>query len=381
MRRHFVFDGHGLDMRSRRTSPQRALDAFDRFLVPLDQGLDSSVRQIANEAVHALDGGVILDEIPEPDALHPSTDEEPLRNDHGKGKIIANPRYSSAMPRLGASSQGESRLRLLRIVRRGDRHDPRDLTVSVRFEGDFATAFLDGASGGMIPGETVKSTVHRIAREHGAAEIEAFGLALCRHVFETHRHVTRVRVDVAERPWTRVELGGKAQGQSFVQGGPEQRIAAVTSNGTQVAVVAGIEQMVLMRTSGFLAGQQRGRPDDGTEDAVQSLFVGSLSARWTYTNPEVTFGPYRQGVRLAITETFAMHASRSIQYTLYAIADVVLATYEEILNITLTMQERPYRPADLFRAQVENPDEVFVAAEEPLGLVEVTVERDQAARP
>ena len=47
----------------------------------------------------------------------------------------------SRMPRLGASSQGESRLRMLRIVRRGDRHDARDLTVSIRFEGDFAAAF------------------------------------------------------------------------------------------------------------------------------------------------------------------------------------------------------------------------------------------------
>ena len=41
--------------------------------------------------------------------------------------------------------------------------------------------------------------------------------------------------------------------------------------------------------------------------------------------------------------------------------------------------ERPYRPADLFSAQTENPDELFVAAEEPLGVVEVTVERDVAS--
>ena len=65
------------------------------------------------------------------------------------------------MPRLGASSQGESRLRMLRIVRRGDRHDARDLTVSIRFEGDFATAFREGRSEGLIPGETLKTFVHK----------------------------------------------------------------------------------------------------------------------------------------------------------------------------------------------------------------------------
>ena len=281
------------------------------------------------------------------------------------------------MPRLGSSSLGESRLRMLRIVRRGDRHDPRDLTVSIRLEGDFSPAFLEGRSGGVIPGETLKSFVHQIARDHAVAEIEAFGLALCRRVLDEHRHLSRVRVDIDEQPWHRLDVGGKAQGQSFVLGGPERRTTAVTSNGTHIAVVSGIEHFMLMRTSGFLP-RGRERREDGTEDAVQSLLVASLSARWTYSNPEVTFGPYRQGVRAAITDTFAMHAARSAQYTLYAIADVVLATYDEIVDVALTLQERPYRPADLFRAQVENADELFVAVEEPVGVVEVKVERDGA---
>ena len=73
----------------------------------------------------------------------------------------------------------------------------------------------------------------------------------------------------------------------------------------------------------------------GRRTRVQALLVGGLSARWTYSNADVTFGPYRQGVRAAITDTFAMHAARSVQHTLYAIADVVLATYEEILDVTL----------------------------------------------
>jgi urate oxidase len=269
---------------------------------------------------------------------------------------------------------------MLRVVRRGDRHDPRDLTVSIRFEGNFESAFVEGRTGGVIPGETLRSFVHRVAREHGGAEIETFGLAICRQILDAHPQVTRVRVEIAEQPWTRMDVGGKAQGQSFVLGGPEQRTATITSNGPQTAVVSGIEQLVLMRTSGFAARRSAARPDDGTEDALQPLVVGSLSARWTYSNPDVTFGPYRQGVRAAVTDTFAMHAARSVQYTLYAIADVVLATYEEIIDVTVSMQERPYRPADLFRAEVENPDELFVAAEEPLGIVEVTVERNQARR-
>jgi urate oxidase len=286
------------------------------------------------------------------------------------------------MPRIGATSQGESRLRMLRIVRRGDRHDPRDLTVSLRYEGGGLTpAFLEGRADGVIPGETLKTFVHQLARDHAVAEIEPFALALCRRMLDAHRQLSRVRVEVSEQPWTRMDVGSKAQGQSFVIGGPELRTATVTSNGTQTAVVSGIDELVLMRTSGFLPRRPGSRADDGSEDAVPALLVGSLSARWTYSNADVTFGPYRQGVRASIADTFAMHAARSVQYTLYAIAEVVLATYEEILDITLAMHERPYRPADLFRAAMENPDDLFVAAEEPLGVVEVTVERDSLPHP
>jgi urate oxidase len=270
---------------------------------------------------------------------------------------------------------------MLRIVRRGDRHDARDLTVSIRFEGDFATAFREGRSEGLIPGETLKSFVHKTAREHAGAEIEVLGLALCRRVLETHRQISRVRIEIAEQPWSRMDVGGKPQGQAFLLGGPEQRTVAITSNGTRTAVIAGIDQLVLMRTSGFLPRRVSSRADDGLEDAVQALLVGALSAKWTYSNADITFGPYRQGVRSAITETFALHASRSVQHTLYAIADVVLATYEEILDVTLAMHERPYRPADLFSAPLENLDELFIAAEEPLCVVEVTVERDPASLP
>ena len=91
---------------------------------------------------------------------------------------------------------------------------------------------------------------------------------------------------------------------------------------------------------------------------------------------DVTFDPYRQGVRAAIVETFGCHASRSVHHTLYGIADVVLSSYEEITDITLALHERPYRPADLFSAGLENPDELFLSIEEPVGVVEVTVERD-----
>jgi urate oxidase len=264
---------------------------------------------------------------------------------------------------------------MLRIVRRGDRHDPKDLTVSCRFEGDFGASFTEGRSDGLVPGEALKNLVHSTARTDGHGEIEPFGLALCDRVLTSFPKITKVRVEVAEQLWARLEIGGKAQGQAFVAGSGERRTAAITSNGRQIAVVSGIDQLALMRSAG-LRPAARHEDVSGVQDGLQRLLVGSLGARWTYSNPDVTFGPYRQGVRSVITETFAAHARLSVEHTLHAIGEVALASYPEIMSITLTMQERPFRPVDLFSAGVENPDDLFLVIDEPLGNVEVTLERE-----
>jgi len=284
------------------------------------------------------------------------------------------------MLKIGASTHGESQLRLLRVVRRGDRHDARDLTVACRFEGDFADAFVEGRAAGLVPGEALKSLVHATARHHAGAEIEPFGLALCDGLLTGNPRITRARVEIMEQPWNRLEVGGKPQGQVFLTGTPERRTAVITSNGKQMSVVAGIDQLTIMRTSGL--APKRLRPGDeadpsGKDDGLQRLLVATLTARWSYTSGDVTFGPYRQGVRAAIVETFGCQASRSVQQTLYSIADVVLSSYAEISDITLSLHERPYRPVDMFSVGVENPDDLFVAIEEPVGVVEVTVERDR----
>ncbi|HET9262745.1 MAG TPA: hypothetical protein VFO14_06855 [Vicinamibacterales bacterium] len=280
------------------------------------------------------------------------------------------------MPRIANSTHGESRMRMLRIVRRGDRHDPRDLTVSCRFEGNFSASFVKGRDDGMLPGEAVKNMVHGTARDAGGGEIEPFGLALCDRFLERYPQLSRVRVEISEQPWTRLDAGGKAQGQAFLAGSPERRIATITSNGQRVAVVAGFQHLTIMRSSGFAPARPSTEDPGGGDDGLQRLLVATLSARWTYSSRDVTFGPYRQGVRAAAVETFGCHSRRSVQHSLYAIADVVLASFEEIADISLTAHERPYRPADLFSAGIENPDDLFIALDEPLGIVEVTVERD-----
>ena len=257
---------------------------------------------------------------------------------------------------------------MLRVLQRGDRHDPKDLTIGLRFEGPFDA---------MVPGEAIKNLVHRVVRqqEHAAAAIESLGLTICEQILTRHPGIGLARVEISEQPWARLDAGGKAQGQAFTPAGVERRTASVSSNGTRVSVSAGLENLVLLRTSGF-APVARGKPsDEPTADGLQRLFIATMSARWSYTSGDIAFAPYRAGLRQAIVETFAWHKGPTIRSTLSAIAGVVLASYQEISQVTLTLQEHPYRPVDLLELSIEG-DALFVAYDEPVGVTEITVDRD-----
>ena len=242
---------------------------------------------------------------------------------------------------------------MLRVVRRGDRHDARDLTVSIRFEGEFATAFLEGRGDGIIPGETLKSLVHQIVREHAGGELEVIGLALRRRAHHPSSGLARPRRDRG----TTLEPHGRWRQAAGTDLRARRSRAAHGDDHQQrpqTAVVAGIDNLTLMRPPASPVAPRRPAARRWGEDAAGAARgqpVGEVDLQ--QCRRDVRAVP--SGAWAAIAETFAVHAARSVQHTLYAIADVVLATYEEILDITLSMHERPYRPADLFSAQAREP--------------------------
>ena len=64
---------------------------------------------------------------------------------------------------LAETSYGKSSIRLVQVSRRGDRHDLRDLTVAIRFEGDYDTSYTDGDNRDVLPTDTMKNTVYALA--------------------------------------------------------------------------------------------------------------------------------------------------------------------------------------------------------------------------
>jgi len=276
-----------------------------------------------------------------------------------------------------ANSYGKSEVRLVTVRRGPDRHELKDVTVAIRLEGDFAAAYTQGDNTGVVATDTMKNTVYALAAEHPFEDIEDFGLALTDHLVKTYPQIASARVELTEHLWERIETAGvesQPHPHAFRRAGSERRTAVVTRSADTVRVLAGLEDLVVMKTA---RSAFEGFPRDRwttLKETGDRLLATALRATWRYSRPFVSFGRLWSDVRRVLLETFAEHDSRSVQHTLYAMGEAVLETLD-VEEIHLAMPNRHHLPVDLTPFGVDNRNEIFVATMEPYGLIEATLRR------
>jgi len=277
---------------------------------------------------------------------------------------------------LVQSAYGKSRVRVVQVARHADRHDVSDLTVAVRFQGAYDESYTAGDNRDVLPTDTIKNTIYALAAGTGIVEPEALGLVLARPFLEGNPRLDEVWVDLTAKHWVRLRANGESDDKySFLGPGPDLRSATVMATRTGITLSAGVVDLMILKTSqsaftGFMK-------DSFTTLAETNdrLLATSLTATWQYATPEVEFGPVWQRVRQTLLQTFAAHESASVQHTIYAMGEAVIAATPDVISIHLAMPNKHYLPVDLSRFGLANRNEVFVPTDEPHGLIEATITR------
>jgi urate oxidase len=291
------------------------------------------------------------------------------------------------MVELAWNRYGKSRVRLVKVRRACDPHEIVDLTIDVQLEGAFEAVYVDGDNGPCLATDTMKNTVYALARQDPIAHVETFALRLADH-FIAKPAVTRARISAGEHKWDRLSAGGRPHPHAFVQPGGdhgEQWTTVVTRDKEGAWIVSGLTNLVVLKTtdsafSGFPRDEYTTLPETGDR-----ILATSMTASWTYRPVApvtlATIGTTdftaRDRIRRALVETFAAHASRSVQQTLYAMGEAALAACAAVADITLTLPNRHHLLVDLQPFGLDNPNEIFVATDQPFGLIEATVRRSQ----
>lgn len=269
---------------------------------------------------------------------------------------------------LGANSYGKSGIRLVRIGRTGGRHEVKDVTVAIRFEGEFAAAHVDGDNADVLPTDTMKNTVYALAKESAGGDVEDFGLALSTHFLRDNPQVARVDVSIEERAWDRI-------GDTAFEGSTaERRTAVVSRSRERVTVESGLKNLLVLKSAkSAFRGFQRDRFTT-LKETSDRILATSVTAAWTHSAPERR--PSFDAVRKTLLDSFAAHDSASVQHTLYAMGEAALAAHPGLLRIRLTMPNKHHLLVDLSPFGLKNENEIFVATDEPFGLIEGTITRD-----
>ena len=277
---------------------------------------------------------------------------------------------------LSRDRYGKAEVRLLHVDRHAPQHEITDLNVTVTLAGDMAATYLTGDNSGVLTTDAQKNTVYALARD-GVRPVEEFALRLARH-FTQIGTVDRAQVRIEEYGWLRIDAGGTPHPHSFERLAGTRIASACVHGDGRAEVVAGVDDLILLKSTGsefhgFLVDRYTTLAP--TDDRILATAV---AAGWRMAAAEADWPACFRGARAALAEAFAVTHSLSLQQTLYAMGQAVLAARPEVCEVRLSLPNKHHFLVDLAPFGLDNPGEVFYAADRPYGLIEGTVSRADA---
>ncbi|KXO97798.1 factor-independent urate hydroxylase [Tsukamurella pseudospumae] len=283
---------------------------------------------------------------------------------------------------LGPNQYGKAENRVMRVYRDTARHTIRDLNVSSALRGDFTDAHRSGDQAAVLPTDTQKNTAFAFAKEKGVGAIEDYALTLGGHFIDSTPKADGARIEVHEYPWDRIQVDGQDHDHAFVRSGGGIRSTIVNIDGRgadrKANVVTGIHDLTLLKSTGsefhgFLKDKYTTLQE--TDDRILAT---SLVAKWRYAHTDVDWDASFASIRAILLQRFAEIHSKALQQTLYGMGESVLEQHPEVAEIKFSAPNKHHFLVDLSPFGVENPGEVFIAADRPYGLIEASVVRDDA---
>jgi urate oxidase len=280
---------------------------------------------------------------------------------------------------LAANQYGKAENRVVRVVRDTPRHEVVDLNVTSQLRGDFEAAHTQGDNSHVVATDTQKNTIFAFARD-GIASPEQFLLRLADHFTGEFDWVTGGRWAAEQFGWTRIDDHDHA----FYRGAPEVRTALVVRDSETTTVLTGFHSLTVMKTteSGFV-----GYPKDKyttLPETTDRILATDISTRWRYNasalrTTDLDFNALYDSVKATILTEFASGYSNALQQDLYDMAAAVIDRHPQIDEVKFSCPNKHHFLSDLSFCGLDNPGEVFYAADRPYGLIEATIQRKGAA--
>ncbi|XP_067845744.1 uricase [Heptranchias perlo] len=282
---------------------------------------------------------------------------------------------------------GKDVVKVLTIRREGKQHYIKEVEANVQLTLKTLKDYIHGDNSDIIPTDTMKNTIHALAKLKGVQTIEGFALDICDHFLTSFQHVARIMVYMEEAPWRRLEKGSLEHVHAFIHNHVATRFCEVEQLQNELPVVhAGIKNMKVLKTT--QSGFEGFRKDIFTTlpEMKDRVFSTVVYAKWRYSTPRhVNFDAAWNSVKDSIIETFAGPYdsgiySPSVQKSLYDAQCLSLSRVPEMEEIEIVMPNKHYFTIDMTKLGIHNNDEVLLPVDNPSGNIMGTVRKRFASK-
>ncbi|MGY2049025.1 factor-independent urate hydroxylase [Methylobacterium sp. JK268] len=271
---------------------------------------------------------------------------------------------------------GKGRVRVMRVHRDGARHEVRELSVQAMLTGGFDGAFTRADNATTVSTDTIKNVVNIVARESPMGAAEEFCAAVARRLLDAYAMVETATVTAHETRWARLAVDGVPHPHAFTLDGNGRSLARVTlGRGGAPQVESGLSGFTFLKTTESGWANYVKDPYTTIPETHDRLAATSMEASWLWARPPADYPSANALVLDSLLGVFATTYSHSIQDSLYRMARAALAAVPEVATVTLACPNKHYLLVDLSPFGLDNPNQVFVATDEPHGQIECTVGR------
>lgn len=279
------------------------------------------------------------------------------------------------MAHLGSNRYGKQRVRVLRNREEKGIRTVTEISADVLLEGTFDKSFLSDDNTQIVATDTVKNTIIALAHKHLGPCIEEFALVLGRHFLSAHNAVDRVHIELREKVWERMKVGGKPAPHSFRAAADGEPFTRVIMSRVGTEIVSGVRGLhVLNATNSAFCGFDHSEFTT-LQDATDRIFSTLISTTWRFIGEDADFLKCRERVMDAILKVFVKNFSPSVQRTLFEMGEEALARVSAISEIELRLPNKHYFVANLDPFGIVNANETFLPQDEPHGEIEAVVRR------
>jgi urate oxidase len=273
------------------------------------------------------------------------------------------------------NTYGKGRVRVLRVYRDGQYHEPRETTANVLLEGDFGLSYTGPDNSKVIATDSIKNIVNVVGRENLRLSTEEYGVAIAKKFLDGYPQVERVNVGLAETQWLRLSFDGKPHGFSFTRAGNGNPIAKIVASRNSTEIASGVDGFTFMKTtesgwSDYVIDEHTSLAE--TRDRIAAT---SMLATWRWTRNPKSFAEANDAILQAMIKEFATTYSEGVQDSMYRMGLRALEAVPEISEVAMAMPNLHYISMNLSHFNLDNPGVMFLPTNEPHGQIECTVGR------